>query len=526
MLPRTMHVRVHNHNELQHIIPMMSYNANEHDRSGRCIRHPEVKLRRRKIFLPGTKLVFKWSKRLRYCPCCVMEFVLAVDPEVTGEVGLSRKGRLEITNLVTTEVEHASISQASSSSSRPSGSNTLSEESDTSSQTARSYVSQKSNTCGQLNSTHATLDDTKCRQRGGHAVEEVEPKSMCNFHEDYSLQQQRPQQLHSSPTDVRDLQKHQKDETKPPVDDVFVCKDIMCSASLDSTSDIDDPLSLDQVETAHARIDSELVKEQAWMSFLVSWQKEKDEMTAAMNDLKKENKQLQISMKCMKKLQNKSSKHKLQGSIVENVSLSDSQESHQEQMHQQGSIIQSLRDEIKSVSTDQIKGMHEVESLLQQQVKALEEEKEVNKAMHEQEVDILQQEIKSLQQRHTETMCRMVKMALEREKENNTTLLHKFEKIEQERRLQIEQKLQIGKQAEDQEAELKEEMTKEEVLQLQHKYFSLKSELDELKTKLADEKRRKEKRRMKKKKKKKDSTKASTKAKSDEEDIYSLFLFR
>jgi hypothetical protein len=515
-----MHVRVHNNNALHHNTPMMSYNANEHDHSGRCIRHPEVKLRRRKIFLPGTKVVFKWSKRLRYCPCCVMEFVLAVDPEVTGEVGLSRKGRLEITNLVSTEVEHTSISEASSSSSHPSGSNTLSEESDASSQTAHSYVSQKSNTCGQLNPTHATLDDTTFRQKDGHVVKEVEHKSMCNSHEDYSLQQQRPQQLHSSPTDVRYLQKHQKDETKPPVDDVFVCKDIMCSASLDSTSGIDDPLSLDQVETAHAHnIESELAKEQAWMSFLVSWQKEKDEMTAAMNDLKKENKQLQISMKCMKKLQNKSSKHKLQSSIVENVSLSDSQESHQEKMHQQGSIIQSLRDEIKCVSTDQIKGMQEVESLLQQQVKALEEEKEVNKAMHEQEVDILQQEIKLLQQRHTETMCRMVKMALEREKESNKTLLHKFEKIEQERRLQIEQKLQIGKQAEDQERELKEEMTKEEVLQLQHKYFSLKSELDELKTKLADEKRRKEKRRMKKKKK--DSTKTKC-----EEDIYSLFLFR
>eukprot|EP00984_Skeletonema_dohrnii_P032161 scaffold25702_cov97-Skeletonema_dohrnii-CCMP3373.AAC.2 len=202
LFSRTMHVRVHNNNALQHNTPMMSYNANEHDRSGRCIRHPEVKLRRRKIFLPGTKVVFKWSKRLRYCPCCVMEFVLAVDPEVTGEVGLSRKGRLEITNLVSTEVEHTSISEASSSSSRPSGSNTLSEESDASSQRSHSYVSQKSNTCGQLNSTHATLDDdTTLRQKNGEVVEEVEPKSMCNFHEDNSFQQQRPQQLHSSPTD-------------------------------------------------------------------------------------------------------------------------------------------------------------------------------------------------------------------------------------------------------------------------------------------------------------------------------------
>jgi hypothetical protein len=117
---------------------MSSCNANEHDPSGRCVRHPEVKLRRRKVFLPGTNYVFKWSKRLRYCPCCAMEFELAVDPEVKGQVGLSR-GRLELllpsANSTTDDVEYAS-STAASQSSHPSDNHILSKESDSGSQAA------------------------------------------------------------------------------------------------------------------------------------------------------------------------------------------------------------------------------------------------------------------------------------------------------------------------------------------------------------------------------------------------------
>lgn len=508
---------------LQHVFDAvaMSYNANEHDRSGRCIRHPEVKLCRRKLFVPGTKYVFKWSKRLQYCPCCVMEFVLAVDPDVTGQVGLSRNGRLEITNITTKE--HASASVASLPPSRLFDNNIISKENDDGS-AAGSHVSHKSaNGDEQLNSIHSQVDNTTF----GRHDDEV---ACFYFHEETLEEEQRPHQP-NSPTDVRDIHKqiksgqhqNQKDVTKPPVDDVFVCKDFMGSTSSDSTSDMTVLLSLGRVETVPARIGIEIVNEQRWNSFLEIWQKEKDEMTQAMKALKKENKQLQLSMKCMKKWQKKTSKYESQNSIAGGSTLSDSQESYMEVIHQQGSIIETLRNEIKSVSTDQLKGMREVVGLLQQQVKALEEEKEVNRIIHTQEIDVLQQEINSLQQSHSETVCRMVKVALEREKENNKTLLDKFEKIEQARRLQTAQRVEMGEKEEcsNADAERNEEMTKEDMLDLSHKYTSLKSDLDDLKTMLSNnEERRKEKKR-KKKKKSKGKKRGAIKAKndgSDEED--------
>ncbi|KAL7500655.1 hypothetical protein ACHAWT_009887 [Skeletonema menzelii] len=516
-----------------------SYNANEHDRCGRCIRHPEVKLRRRKLFVPGTKYVFRWTKKLQYCPCCVVEFVLAVDPEVTGQVGLSRKGRLEITNISTEE--YASATVASLSPSRSFGSNNIiSKENDDGSQAAGSSVSHKSANCDeQLNSIHSQVDNTTFEQKDDEVVEEAHSLSIleaiCNFHEDKSEEVQRPQQL-NSPTDVRDIHKqlkpgqHQnqrdstKPPTKPPVDDVFICKDLMGSISSDSAED-EKPLVCTNQEAVPARIGVEMVNEQKWNSFLVSWQKEKDEMTQAMNALKKENKQLQLLMKCLKKWQKRPPKHEFQNSTAASGSTrSDSQETYMEVIHQQGSIIESLRNEIKCVSTDQLKGMREVVILLQQQVKALEEEKEVNRVIHEQEIDALQQEINSLQQTHAETMCRMVKMALEREQENNKTLLEKIRKIEHARRLQISQRVEIGEKEEysSQDAEMNEEMTKEERLDLSHKYDSLKSDLDELKSMLSNnEERRKEKKRLKKKKSKgkKRGERKGKNDESDEEDI-------
>lgn len=505
----------------------MSYNANEHDRSGRCVRHPEVKLLKRKLFLPGTKYVFKWSKRIQYCPCCVMEFVLAVDPEVTGQVGLSRKGRIEITNIAP-EGEPTCTSVASMPSSQHIDNNIISDDSDNSShisgdsdnssQAASSYASRDSTT---QKCIHAKVDNTPFVKNNDQAADEVHSHSQSirkseeihKIDEDNSYEQLRPpqQQLKSSPTDVRDLQKHLKpdlhgeDSTKPPVDDVFVCKDLMGSASLYSTSDADVLSGLAQLETVPARIGSEIEKEQAFNSSLDSWQKEKEEMTAAINALTKENKQLQISMKCMKKWQNKRPSQDFQNLGVANGSLTDSQESYKEMIHQQGSVIQSLRDEIKCVSTDQIKRLQEIVSLLQQQVNTLEEEKEINRAMHEQEIDVLQQEIQLLEQRHTETVCRMVKMTIEQEKQNNRVLLNKFEEIEQARRLQIAQKGEKGTKEEysNPEAELKVEMTKEEVLELNENYVSLKSELDEIKAKFADNERRKKKSGAKKKKSKK-----------------------
>ena len=226
-------------------------------------------------------------------------------------------------------------------------------------------------------------------------------------------------------------------------------------------------------------------------------------MTEAMDALKKENKQLQLSMKCMKKWQRRPSKE-YYSEAASGSSISESQES----IRQQSSVIESLRNEMK------LKGMREVVNLLQQQVKALEEEREVNRAMHEQEIKDLQQEINSIQQTHSETICRMVKMAIEREKDNNLTLLDKVEKIEQARRLKKAQKVESGEN-------MNEDMAKEEMMDLSHKYASLQSDLDELKTMLTNEERRKEKKRIKKKKskgKKRESRKAKNDG-SDEEDI-------
>jgi hypothetical protein len=516
----------------------MSCNANEHDRSGRCVRHPEVKLRRRKVFLPGTKYVLKWSKRLRYCPCCAMEFVLAVDPEVKGQVSLTRKGRLELilphTNSTTDDVEYAS-SSAASPSSYPSGSRILSKESDASYLAAGSNVSQKAGTCGELDAITVKLDNTpfhyRRNLRDNQVVDKVDSEFIgtingrCNSHENNAYQQQPPLQLNSSPTNVRALQKHlnpdphQTDAIKPPVDDVIVSKDLMGSVSWDGASDIDDIFSLNQLGTTQTHLDSEIVKDGAWLCLIDSWRREKDEMIAAMNALKNENKQLRSSMDYMKKWLKKSSNHETQNNNgVTYESLTDSQEFDKEMIHQH---IQSQQDDINCVSIKHQKEMEEVVTLLQQQVNALEVEKEVNKAMHENEIEILQQEIKSLQQSHSVTMCKLVKMALEREKENGKTLLGRFEKIEQERRSYVSE---IGKKFRDVshlETKPKEKMTNGEVLELKYKYSVQKSELNELRAKLAKQERRKEKggRKKKKSKEKKKDGRNGKNDRSDEEDM-------
>lgn len=224
-------------------------------------------------------------------------------------------------------------------------------------------------------------------------------------------------------------------------------------------------------------------------------------MTAAINALKNENKQLQNSLDHMKKWLEKSSEHEAQkNNGVTNEHLTDSQELYKETIHKQGSSILSQQDDTKCVSTEQHKGMEGVVTLLQQQVKVLELEKEANKAMHENELDILQQEIKSLQQSHSVTMFKLVKMALERERENGRTHLGRFDEIEQESRSHV---TEIGKKFSDfSHLETKEEeMTNDEVFELKYKYSVQESELDELRAKLAKEERRKEKRRSKRKKK-------------------------
>jgi hypothetical protein len=461
----------------------------------------------------------------------VVEFVLAVDPEVTGEVGLSRKGRLEITNIITEDEEHGSASVASLPPSRSFNNKVRCEENDVGSEAKGSYESGKS--AANHDEQHNSIQHSETRlidsQRSastysftvdsmsfGRKVDQVAEaysqrmqniEAIRNLHEDKS-EEERPSQLNSSPKDVRDLhkqlesgQQHNQKETKPPLTDVFVCKDLFGSISSDSASDV---TGLARVETVPARIGAEIVNEQAWNRFLASWQKEKDEMTEAMDALKKENKQLQLSMKCMKKWQRRPSQEYQYSEAASGSSIAESQES----IRKQSSVIESLRNEMK------LKGMREVVNLLQQQVKSLEEEREVNRVMHEQEVYELQQEINSIQQTHSETICRMVKMAIEREKDNNLTLLDKFEKIEQARRLKKAQRVESGENT-------NEDMTKEEMMDLSHKYASLQSDLDELKTMLTNEERRKEKKRIKKKKskgKKRETRKAKNDG-SDEKDI-------
>jgi hypothetical protein len=424
-----------------------------------------------------------------------MEFVLAVDPEVKGQVGLTRKGRLELllpsAHSDADDAEYAS-STAASQSSHPSDNLTLYKESDSASQAATSQISLKVGTCAELVATNSKHDN----------------RDPCNSNETNVYQQQQPIQMNSSQTNVRDLHKylnpdlHHTDATQPPLDDVFVCKDLMKPSSWDGACDIEDLLSLNQLRTAPTHLDSEIaVKEQSWLCLLDSWRREKYEMTAAINALKNENKQLQNSLDHMKKWLEKSSEHEAQkNNGVTNEHLTDSQELYKETIHKQGSSILSQQDDTKCVSTEQHKGMEGVVTLLQQQVKVLELEKEANKAMHENELDILQQEIKSLQQSHSVTMFKLVKMALERERENGRTHLGRFDEIEQESRSHV---TEIGKKFSDfSHLETKEEeMTNDEVFELKYKYSVQESELDELRAKLAKEERRKEKRRSKRKKK-------------------------
>ena len=39
----------------------MMNTTNEHDRAGRCIRHPHIQLKKRRAFVPGTGVVLKWK---------------------------------------------------------------------------------------------------------------------------------------------------------------------------------------------------------------------------------------------------------------------------------------------------------------------------------------------------------------------------------------------------------------------------------------------------------------------------------
>ena len=430
----------------------MSYNVNEHDRSGRCVRHPEVKLRRRKLFLPGTKYVFKWSKtkRLKYCPCCVMEYVLALDPDVKGQVGLSRKGRLEILMPNATETDDDDDCDISSAAS-------LLQHSDRS-----SLACQETNKRGQLNSTDARLEEN---------AELVVAKDECNYQDDNSSHHQKPlHQLHSSPTDVRGLHNYldpdlhdEAEAGESLIDDVIVCKGTV--VSLEDTAR----------ELTNAN-------EETWISALSCWQKEKEEMTAAMEALKIENRQLKRTVEHMQTSLDFSSQHESRNESI--------QEGCKEMIH-------SLRDDIKCASTDQQKGIKEVVSLLQQQVKTLEAEKKMIRAKNEQDVEVLQQEIISLQNSHSETMCMFIKMALEREKENAQALLHKFE-IMQESKLKTEP----DDTGDHSHVMPNDEVTKEEVFELQKKFSAQKAELEQLRTELANEQRRKEKRKKKKKKSK------------------------
>lgn len=400
------------------------YAAYEHDRSGRCVRHPEVKLRRRKKFK-------KWSssRRLRYCPCCVMDYLLAMDPDGKGQLMMhGPNARLQLV-------------RSSSTNSTASATSSSAEES-----TTRAHEVEKESTPRDLSA------DT--------AVNKPSEEKCDNSHDSFPFQRHQQQQL-------REPVGHEMNTNKPPINDI-VCTNN--SVSWDHASSIDDNLSWGQ------HIGDEIEREQQWLFFLDTWQREKDDFRAEITALKNENRQLSNSMKYMKKWLKKSSKHEHEICRPTVDSISESQELYREILRQQGDIIQSLKDDIKCASSDHLMGMEDVVRLLQQQVEALEVEKEASRSMYENEIDVLQQELKSIQARHSESMLHAsnLKSALGREKEHNKTLLVQFEKIEKERRSNIEhqtEKVDKFKQTiSNLDANLKEEMVKDEVIRTKLAY--------------------------------------------------------
>ena len=58
--------------------PMTMINTNEYDHAGRCVRHPHIQLRKRKVFASGIGIL-KWKVLLARCPQCVLDSMVEED---------------------------------------------------------------------------------------------------------------------------------------------------------------------------------------------------------------------------------------------------------------------------------------------------------------------------------------------------------------------------------------------------------------------------------------------------------------
>ena len=154
-----------------------------------------------------------------------------------------------------------------------------------------------------------------------------------------------------------------------------------------------------------------------------------------------------------------------------------------------------------------IKSMEEVVGSLQKQIKTLESEKELNRDMYEKDIQLQQREVEVLQKKHAAAMSDLdslselmsdLKATLQKEKDNGKTLLDQFNKSEEDREAQVEQKAELEKELAARmtaydalseqirclESEVAVAITEEEELELKEKISSQEKELKQLRSKL------------------------------------------
>jgi chromosome segregation ATPase len=171
--------------------------------------------------------------------------------------------------------------------------------------------------------------------------------------------------------------------------------------------------------------------------------------------------------------------------------------------NRQVQVAQEEKERTKHELDMAIRSMEEVVGSLQKQIKAVESEKEMNRAMYEKDIQLQQQEVEALQKKHSAAMYDLdslselisnLKESLESEKENGKILLVQFNKSEEDRKAQIKQKVELEEelaatmQSVDElteqisclEADLAVAITEEEERELKEKVSSKEQELNEL----------------------------------------------
>ena len=154
-----------------------------------------------------------------------------------------------------------------------------------------------------------------------------------------------------------------------------------------------------------------------------------------------------------------------------------------------------------------IKSMEEVVGSLQEQIKSVESEKDMNRSMYEQDIQLQQQEVEALQKKYSAAMCDLdslselistLKDSLESEKENGKNLFAQFNKSEEERKAYLAQKQELEEelaatlrsvdvlteQISCLEADLAVAISEEEERELKDKLSSQEEELHELRAKV------------------------------------------